>query len=45
MSNNTPWWDTDEPKKQETPWWDNDQPTEEPAYEKAQDAAPKPRTV
>lgn len=41
MSNNTPWWDTDEPKKQETPWWDNDQPAEEPAYYQTQDAAPQ----
>lgn len=32
MSNNTPWWDTDEPKEQPTPWWDTDQVKEEPTY-------------
>lgn len=32
MSNNTPWWDTDEPKEQPTPWWDTDQTKEEQSF-------------
>lgn len=32
MSNNTPWWDTDEPKQQPTPWWDTDESTDVPLF-------------
>lgn len=32
MSNNTPWWDTDEPKQQPTPWWDTEETTHEPLF-------------